>query len=98
MDESSKFTYLRSQRKDEALKSIEVLSLTASNYNTAITLLQERYGRSEKIVFSHINKLLSLEFPTNVTVTELWGVYDKLKGHIRSLESLDIKGESMGFY
>ena len=70
------------------------------NYDIACKLLTERYGRSERIIFSHIQALLSLQALNNSSkssrqrTSELWQLQDTLLSHVRSLESLGIKGDT----
>ena len=61
----NKFTYLQSLLQGEAAATISGLSLTETNYSTAKTLLQTRFGRPERIIFSHIQRLLQ----TNLFLT-----------------------------
>ena len=42
----NKFNYLQIQLEDRVLKTIKRLELTNANYKTAITLLQEHYGKN----------------------------------------------------
>ena len=91
----SKFTYLQSLLKGEALSAINGLALTDANYEIARELLQQRFGRRERIVFSHIQELLNIT-TTSKTTSDLWSLYDKLQTHIRSLETLEIKGNTYG--
>ena len=91
----TKFTYLQSLLKGEASAAISGLALTEANYVTACDILQQRFGRRERIVFGHIQELLNLT-STGRTVEALWTLYDKLQTHIRSLESLDITGATYG--
>ena len=91
-----KFTYLRSVLKGEAKSAIAGLALTAANYTTACTLLKERYGRREKIIFTHVRDLLALQVQDTSSVKQLWGFYNTLQTHVRSLESLQIGGEQYG--
>ena len=91
----SKFTYLQSLLKGEALAAINGLALTEANYETARVLLDKRFGRKDRIVFGHIQALLNL--PTQVKTTQdLWALHDKLQTHIRSLETLEITGATYG--
>ena len=92
----SKFTYLRSLLAGEAKTVIAGLALTAVNYDTACQLLKNRYGRTDRIIFAHISDLLTLEVPKLPTVPELWGLYNNLQSHVRSLESLGITGTQYG--
>ena len=76
------------------------LSLTETNYSTAKTLLQTRFGRPERIIFSHIQRLLQ----TNLFLTSkesslpahLWRLHDEITTQVRSLENLGVGGESYG--
>ncbi len=56
----TKFTYLHSLLDGEARRAIQGLTLTSNHYNIACGLLQERFGRKEQIIFSHIQGLLDL--------------------------------------
>lgn len=91
----SKFTYLQSLLRGDAANCIKGLSLTEANYNIACSSLKERFGRPERIVFSHIQELLNLQI-TGADTEALWTMYDSLQGHIRSLEALDISGTTYG--
>ena len=92
----TKFTYLISVLKNEAKCSIQNLALKESNYEIAITLLQDRYGRKETIIASHIDSLLKIVIPTNLQTVELWDVLDSITSNIRALENLGINGEQYG--
>ena len=67
----TKFTYLQSLLKGEASAAISGLALTEANYVTACDILQQRFGRKERIVFGHIQELLNLT-STGRTVEALW--------------------------
>ncbi|KAK3744252.1 hypothetical protein RRG08_020512 [Elysia crispata] len=96
----NKFTYLQSLLQGEAAATISGLSLTETNYSTAKTLLQTRFGRPERIIFSHIQRLLQ----TNLFLTSkesslpahLWRLHDEITTQVRSLENLGVGGESYG--
>lgn len=91
----SKFTYLLSLLSGEALGALDGLSLVESNYQIARDILLKRYGRTERIVFCHIQELMNLSFIGDTT-SHLWTLYDKLQTHVRSLESLGITGKTYG--
>ena len=88
----TKFTYLLALLKGEAKACVQGLSLTASNYETACAILQKRFGRPERIIFSHIQELLKITVPRQPTVAVLWKMYYDLQAHMRSLEALNITG------
>ena len=81
--------------KGEALSAINGLALTDANYETARSILQQRFGRKERIVFAHIQQLLNLSCPGHSTA-DLWSLYDKLQTHIRSLDALGVSGDTYG--
>ena len=92
----TKFSYLRSLLTGEAKKAIAGLSLTASSYTTACDILKERFGRTEKIIFAHVQALLGVQVPDRPSVEALWTLYSDVQSHIRSLSSLGISGEQYG--
>ena len=96
MPDVSKFTYLLSLVRGEAKATIQGLSLNAANYKSACELLKTRFGREEKIRFSHIQELLSISVSKNAKVGALWEMYNKLQSHIRCLASLKVQGTQYG--
>ena len=60
--------------------------------------VKRKIWTSGKNLFTHITALLTLKFPPfdSLTVSCLWELYDSLQGHIRSLESQGIAGETFG--
>ena len=46
--------------KEDALKVIEGLTLTNDNYTQALELLKQRYGNTQLIISTHMNKLIKL--------------------------------------
>ena len=83
----NKFNYLRTQLEDRALKSIEGLELTNANYETAITLLQERYAKKQMVLDAHYTHLMDLAQASNNT-SSLRATYDAVEKHLRSLQLL----------
>ena len=89
----NKFSYLQSLLQDEALACVAGFSLTDDNYESAKALLQKRFGSKEKIIFSHIQKLLSISQSKS---NNLWSLYDQVQASVRSLENLGIRGDTYG--
>ena len=56
-----KFTYLRGYMDGNALQCIEGVPLSNENYIEAMNLLKERYGNSQLIISTHMNRLTNLE-------------------------------------
>ena len=96
MPDITKFTYLLSLLKGEAKATVQGLSLNGANYTTACDLLKKRFGRPEKIRFSHIQELLSISVSKNAKTSSLWEMYNKLMVHVRCLEALSVPGTQYG--
>ncbi|RLC02303.1 MAG: hypothetical protein DRI57_30210, partial [Deltaproteobacteria bacterium] len=91
-----KFTYLRSLLKGSAKTCIEGLSLTASQYQPAVDLLKNRFGRPERLTFAHIQGLLELPIPHDSSSGSLRRLLEKIQCHIRSLEVLGVTNQKYG--
>ena len=81
----NKFNYLRTQLEDGALKTIERLELTNANYETAITLLRDRYGKKQMVLDAHYTPLIDLAKASDST-SSLRATYDAVEKHLRSLQ------------
>ena len=57
---SDKFTYLKGCLEGAPLKTIGALDLSAENYNAAVAILKERYGRNYVIQKTHLRALETL--------------------------------------
>ena len=69
-----KLNYLRTLIENPAYSTIAGLSLTEANYETALELLQKRYGQKQTIINSHIDTILKIQPLYNnadVTVAEI---------------------------
>ena len=86
-DDVQKFNYLRTQLLDKASHAISGFTLNNANYREAVTLLQERFGQTNKIVHAHMRALSNLSKPTN-TVSSLRHFHDTIESHIRGLNAL----------
>lgn len=92
----NKFTYLRSLLTGEAKAAIKGLSLTSAHYKHACELLEQRFGRKERLIFAHIQDLLNISVPKSSKVSVLWKLQDELQSHVRSLEALEVTGSQFG--
>ena len=83
----TKFTYLKSLLEGDAKSAIDGLTLTQEHYTVACDILQERFGRTELIVFSHIQSLLNLkpDEKQKSAVAKLRSLMDQLNIHVRCL-------------
>jgi len=56
----AKFSYLTSLLDGPAHKVVQGLTLTETNYDAAVTLLQERFGDRQVIISTHMDELMKL--------------------------------------
>ena len=92
-----KFTYLKSCVTGAAESAITGLPLTEDNYETAIDILRDRFGKPQLLISNHMDALLKLPIVSSVHETKkLRDLYDKIEINIRSLKALGIESESFG--
>ena len=91
-----KFNYLKSLIEGPAAIAIQGLTLTNDNYESAIKILEERFGKRQQIVSAHMDELLKIPSCTNDKVNLLRLVYDKISVHTRGLAALGISADSYG--
>ena len=76
-----------------AASSIQGLTLSESNYDWAIELLKERFGKPQQIIATHMDELLKIKACTSDALRQ---VYDKINIHVRGLNSLGIDSGQYG--
>ena len=97
LSDVEKFNYLKGYLQDNALKTIEGLSLTNENYPKALDLLKERYGNVQMIISAHMSELLKLQpITSEEDVSYLRFFYDNIESHVRSLLSLGVDSKNYG--
>ncbi|GFX55026.1 DUF1758 domain-containing protein [Trichonephila clavipes] len=95
LNDVDKFSYLKSVVTSDAELAIRGLTLTSENYAKAMKILENRFGRKERIVDFHMNRLLNLTpVRKSFDVIALRNLYDQLEINIRGLESLEISPDS----
>ena len=92
-----KFLYLRTLLHGDAARCIEGLNLTAAHYAHAVTLLEERFGRREMIVVSHVDRLLNMKTSDDSTKA-LRELLDTSQTHVRCLETLSVTKDEYGVF
>ena len=90
LERVNKFNYLRSQLIGSANETIAGLDLTSDNYDIAIKLLKERYGRKQILIDTHYAQLINLLIAMNKTLS-LRIYFDVTEKHLRALQSLGEK-------
>ncbi|KAL5012168.1 hypothetical protein ScPMuIL_010719 [Solemya velum] len=92
---------VKSLLSGEAKSVLQGLSVTSGNYKVACDLLESRFGRKERIIFAHIQKLLNifvLPSGKGIRVAALWKLFDELQTHVRSFETLRAGGGEYGLF
>ena len=79
-----------------AASSIQGLTLSESNYDSAIELLKERFGKPQQIIAAHMDELLKIQACTSERPGALRQVYDKINIHVRGLNLLGVNSEQYG--
>ena len=90
-----KFHYLRAQLSGTAAHCIAGLTATNANYEHAIELLRQRFGRSHKVTAAHMQALLHLA-PPSATHRDLRAFHDEISCHIRGLEAAGRSTDTYG--
>ena len=92
-----KFTYLKSCVTSVAESAITGLPLNEDNYETAIDILIDRFGKPQLLISNHVDALLKLPIVSSVHETKkLRDLYDEIEMNIRSLKALGIESRSFG--
>ena len=90
MEPLTKFTYLKKHLKGASLSSVSRLTLTAANYESAISILEKRYGNKQLLITSHIEKLLNMTTPLGDDIDNVRKTFDEIESCIRRLMKLNV--------
>ena len=83
-----KFNYLNSVVEGTAQEAIAGLSLTAANYEQAVTTLKKHFGSKQKIINKHMDAMLNVGSVFSYTdVKGLRHLFDQVSSHVRSVQS-----------
>lgn len=94
---NEKFNYLKSLLTGAAARAVAGLTMTDGNYDAAIELLQNRFGRKDIVVSAHTSKLLNLTpVKRYADIAALRHLYNECEIQIRSLDSLGIHSNTYG--
>ena len=92
-----KFNYLNSLLMKSASEAISGLSITAANYDEAVTILKRRFGNKQLIINRHMETLLnvnSVKSGPSGNTQPLRQLYDLIESQVRSLNSLGVSSNS----
>ena len=91
-----KFNYLYSLLESVALRAIQGLTVTDANYDAAINILNQRFGKPQQIISAHMDELLKIPACNGDKPSQLRFVYDKVSVHVRGLEALGVDASQYG--
>ena len=74
LSEVDKYNYLHSLLEGAVAPAIQGLTLTSVNYKSAIDILQEQFGKTQRIITSHMDELLKI--PVCTTYMSMVYVYE----------------------
>ena len=92
-----KLNYLNSLLVNSASEAISGLSLTAANYDEAVTILKRRFGNKQLIINRHMKTLLNISsVKSSLNIQVLRQLHDLIESQVRSLKSLGVSSSSYG--
>nr|XP_053606381.1 uncharacterized protein LOC128672900 isoform X2 [Plodia interpunctella] len=89
LDAIQKFHYLRSSLSGSALQVISALEFTASNYQHAWELLENRFHNARLLVHNHIKSLFSLSNIKQESASLIRKLIDTVLRNLRALKTLE---------
>ena len=91
---SDKFEYLKGCLEGAPLKTIGALDLSAENYNAAVAILKERYGRNDVIQKTHLRALETVTaVQDGFDAKGLKTFYEEVEGHCTGLLATGMEEE-----
>ena len=91
-----KFNYLRSLLEGAASQAIQGLALSSDNYDSAVEILEQRFGKTQQIISAHMEEILKLQPCLTDCPSCLQFLYDKLSVHVQGLSSLGVSSQECG--
>jgi hypothetical protein len=91
-----KFSFFSSLLEGTAQRAIQGLNLTNANYDAAVEILQDRFGRPQHVIAAHMDEILKVQACTGEKLSSLRYVYGKISVHVRGLASLGVSSEHYG--
>ena len=70
--------------------------MTDANYDAAINILNQRFGKPQQIISAHMDELLKIPACNGDKPSQLRFVYDKVSVHVRGLEALGVDASQYG--
>ncbi|XP_078368716.1 uncharacterized protein LOC144652543 [Oculina patagonica] len=96
LSQIDKFNHLHSLLEGQAARAIQGLTRTDANYNSAIELLHNRFGKTQNIISKYMDELLKIPACSGDKASQLRFVYDKISINVRGLASLGVNCTQYG--
>ena len=93
---ATKFHYLVSQLEGEAEQLLAGFDHTDNEYQEAVSLLTETYGKHQRLIQARLHALFDLENP-KVNATDLSKFRSLYEGHLRGLKTLGADIDAAGY-
>ena len=84
-----KLNYLINSLEGVAYKALEGLELTEENYESAVQILRDRFGKSQHVISARMHELLNLHSLNNEEANNLRSLYDNILVHVRGYNNND---------
>ena len=91
-----KFNYLISLLEGAASRSVAGLPITEHNYDAAIDIIHNRFGKTQQLVSAYMDELLKISACSSDKPSHLRYLYDKISVNVRGLEALGVKTSQYG--
>lgn len=92
-----KFLYLRTSLTGKAAAVVSGLQATEDNYNSAVDMLKERFGRQDILVQEHLTQLLNLpQVKALNDVAALRRLHDHVQMNTAALKTLGVDSKGYG--
>ena len=97
MNITTKVSYLESLLAGSVAPATAGLTTIEANYESAIDLLQKRFGDSQVIISGHQGVLLKISpLYSSKDIKELRTLYDKVEVHVRCIQPLNVPKSAHG--
>ena len=91
-----KFNNLHSLLEGPVARTIQGLPLNESNYESAVKLLQDRFGKPQQIISAHMEELIKTSPCTGEKPASFRYVFDKINVNVRGLSAMGISSTQYG--
>jgi hypothetical protein len=96
LSDCQKFHYLKSCLTNEALRTVELLAVSSTNYQAAYEIIQNRFKNERLIVQDHIFSILNAPVISKASDSNLRQLLDNITINLEALESLNVPVDQWG--